>query len=144
LLGVEGCEDIAEVIVRRRAIAKWPEPAQQREFLAAETGDIDKGLRPGQHREQAQQQHFVERIRYLATLARVRHVPEILQENHRLAKRPAVPCNAIHRCPPRIDQEDRNRFSTSAVCHALPSPDCPAHRLENFMAFHQATFLMLS
>ncbi len=28
LLGVERCKDIAEVIMRRRPIAKWPEPAQ--------------------------------------------------------------------------------------------------------------------
>ena len=63
---------IAEVIVRGRAVAKRPEPAQQLELLLAEARDVDEGLRPGQHREQTQQQHLVERIDHLAGLARVR------------------------------------------------------------------------
>src|SRR5208337_3188093 len=125
VLGVKRREDIAEVIVRRRAIAKWPEPAQEIELLGTETGDVDEGLRPGQYREQTQQQHCVEWIGHLPALPRVRHVPEIPQKNNRLGKRLTVRCNAVHRCPPRIDPEDHQRFSTSAVCHAIPSPDCP-------------------
>src|SRR5580693_942915 len=62
VLGVERREDVAEVIVQRRAIAKWPEPAQKRQLLGAEAGDIDQGLHRGQYREQAHQQHLVEQI----------------------------------------------------------------------------------
>src|SRR6202040_1688838 len=86
VLGVEGGEDIAKVIMRRRSIGKPPEATQQRELLGAEAGDVDEGLRPGQHREQTQQQHLLERVRNLATLARVRHVLEIPQKNYRFAK----------------------------------------------------------
>ena len=87
LLGVEGGEDVAEVIVRRRAVAKRPEPAQQLDLLLAEPRDIDEGLRPRQHRQQAQQQHLGKRIDHLAGLARVRQILEIVQENNRLAER---------------------------------------------------------
>ena len=66
--GIEGREDIAELIVRRRAITKRPEPPQQVELAVAEAGDIDEALRPGQHREQSQQQHLGERISDLAAL----------------------------------------------------------------------------
>src|SRR5208282_557036 len=83
---------------------------------------------PSQYREQTQQQYFVEWISHLAALPRVRHVPEILQKNNRLGKRLTVRCNAVHRCPPRIDPEDRHRFSTSAACHVIPSPDCPGSK----------------
>src|SRR3954453_109404 len=41
-LGVTRGEDVAQVIVRRRPIAKRPETAQQRELLRPEPGDIDK------------------------------------------------------------------------------------------------------
>src|SRR3954453_5785997 len=71
-LGVNRGEDVAQVIMRRRPIAKRPEAAQKRELLRPEPGDIDKGLGPGQHCEQRQHQHLVERIYHLASLARVR------------------------------------------------------------------------
>ena len=58
---------IAEVIVRGRAVAKRPEPAQKIELLLAEPRDIDEGLRPSQYREQTQQQHLGERIDHLAS-----------------------------------------------------------------------------
>lgn len=51
-LDVERGEDVAEMIVRRRPVAKRPEPAQQLQLLLAEAGDIDEGLRPSQHGEQ--------------------------------------------------------------------------------------------
>src|SRR4051812_12956814 len=76
-LGVNRGEDVAQVIVRRRPIAKRPEAAQQRELLRPEPGDIDKGLGPGQHCEQRQQKHLVERIHHLAALARVRQIVKV-------------------------------------------------------------------
>ena len=79
------------MIVRRRAIAKRPEPAQKIELLLAEPGDIDEGLRPGQHRQQTQQQHLVERINHLAALPRIRQILEIVQKNNGFAERPTIP-----------------------------------------------------
>jgi len=46
----------------------------------AETGNIDEGLRPSQHRQQTQQQHLIERIDHLAELARVRQILEVIQK----------------------------------------------------------------
>ena len=40
-------------------------------FLAAEQGDIDEGFRPSQHREQTKKEDLVERVGYLALLARM-------------------------------------------------------------------------
>jgi hypothetical protein len=42
------------------------EPAQQYDLLLAEPRDIDEGLRPGEHGEQAQQQDLLKRINHLA------------------------------------------------------------------------------
>ena len=55
LLRVEGGEDLAEMIVRRRAVEEWTEAPEQVEFRATEAGDIDEGFGSGQHREQRQQ-----------------------------------------------------------------------------------------
>ena len=51
LLGVEGGDDVAEVIVRRRSVAKRPEPAQQFDLLLAEACDINENLCSRQHRQ---------------------------------------------------------------------------------------------
>ena len=72
LLGVEHGQNVAEVIMRRRPMAKRPEPPQQLDLLFPKPRNVDECLRPRQHRQQAQQQHFGQRIDHLAGLARVR------------------------------------------------------------------------
>jgi hypothetical protein len=71
LLRVEGGEDIAEVVMRRRAGEKRQETAEEFALLAAEPGDIDEGFGSRQHREERQQQYLIERIHHLAALAMV-------------------------------------------------------------------------
>ena len=105
LLGVERCEDVAEVIVCRRTIAKSSEPAQKIKLLATEAGDIDEGLRSSRDREQAQQQHLVERMGHRPRLGRVRHVPEIFQNNNRLAIRLATSCAALRESTQRTAKD---------------------------------------
>ena len=99
LLGVERGQDVAEMIVRRRAVLERPEAAQKLELLAAEQGDIDEGLGPGQHREQAQQQDLVERVGHLALLARVLQVLEMTQKNNRLVECGTIRRRVFHGCP---------------------------------------------
>jgi hypothetical protein len=94
LFGVQGGEDIAEMIVRRRAIA---EPAQKVQLLVPESSDVHEGFRPRQHR---QKQHLVERIHHLAPLAVVRQVAEMTQKGDRLENRTTACCHIIHRRPP--------------------------------------------
>jgi len=96
-------------------------PAQKRDLLLAEPCDIDEGFRPGEHCEQAQQQHLFERVDHLAALPRVRKIPKTPQKSNRLAAR-RRPCNRLHRALRKSNQEDHDRFSTSAVCHALLHP----------------------
>ena len=52
-LGVEDGENIAEVIVRGRAMVKRPEPTQKLDLLLAEPRNVDEALRAGQNRKQA-------------------------------------------------------------------------------------------
>jgi len=67
-LGVERGEDVAELIVRRRAIRKPPEPAQKVELPRPEAGDVHEALSSRQDRQQAQQHHLIEGVDHLATL----------------------------------------------------------------------------
>src|SRR6202162_3734382 len=119
--GVERRENVAEVVVRRRSIAERQKPAQKRDLLLAEPCNIDEGFRPGEHCEQAQQQHLFERVDHLTALPWVRKIPKTPQKNNRFAVR-RRPRNRLHRALRKSNQEDHDRFSTSAVCHALLHP----------------------
>src|SRR6185295_8747945 len=113
-LGVNRGEDGAQVIVRRRPIAKRPEAAQQRELLRPEPGDIDEGLRPGQHREQRQHKHLVERIHHLAALARVRQIVTIAQKNNCFSKGPTIR-RGVHPRNPPSNQKGLDGFRASRL-----------------------------
>lgn len=71
LPGVERGENIAQVIMRRRSIAKGQKPAQKSELCFPEQRDVGDRFRPAQNREQTQQQHFAEWITNLASLTRM-------------------------------------------------------------------------
>jgi hypothetical protein len=49
LHGIQACEDIAQVIMRRRAIQERPEPSEEHQLAVAEAGNVSKGFRLGQH-----------------------------------------------------------------------------------------------
>src|SRR5580693_2246245 len=78
-------ENVAEVVVRRRSIAERQKPAQKRDLLLAEPCNIDEGFRPGEHCEQAQQQHLFERVDHLAALPRVRKIPKTPPQKKKIA-----------------------------------------------------------
>src|SRR4051794_25692527 len=107
--------------MRRRPIAKRPEAAQKRELLRPEPGDIDKGLGPGQHCEQRQQKHLVERIHHLAALARVRQIVKIAQKNNGFSKGPTIRRGVHPRTPPS-NQKGLDGFRTSRLCHPFLRP----------------------
>ncbi len=119
LRGVKHGQNVAEVIMRRRAVEKRPEPAQQIELLLAKARDINERLRPRQHRQKAQQQHLRERIDHLAGLPRVRQILEIVQENNRLVERRQLRIRPPHRSSSQIRIRGHDRFSTPSVCHEL-------------------------
>ncbi len=73
----KGGEGIADAIMRRRPIKEWAEPAQKCQLPVAEAGDVGNGFRPGQHRQQRQEQHLVERIHHLRSLTRIRQIIEM-------------------------------------------------------------------
>jgi hypothetical protein len=76
---IEGREQIAELIVGRRAVLEGREAAQESQLVAAEQGDIDPAFGTGEHGKQAQQQHLGQRIGHLAALPRIIEVFEMLQ-----------------------------------------------------------------
>jgi hypothetical protein len=112
------------VIVRGSALRKGAKSAQKPELLVAKKRDINEGLRSSQHGKQAQQQYLRERIPNFADLAGVRQILEIPQKDNRFLAGTTAPRN-VHRRPPPRESEDNDRFSTLALCHALPSPDRP-------------------
>src|SRR6185437_10556225 len=99
LLGVERGENVTQVVVRRRAIAERPEPAEQVALGAAEAGDIDEGFGPRQHRKERQEEYFVQRIQDLAALPRIRQSLEMIEKGDRLEDRAAVGCHVVHGYP---------------------------------------------
>ena len=118
---VQRREDVAQMVVGGRPVAKRPEAPQKVQLLRPETGDIGEGFRPGEHRQQAKQQNFVERIHHLASLPGVRKIPEIIQKNNALANRSV---HLHHDLPCRIrgHQSIQNFNPLSSTL----SPDCPA------------------
>lgn len=87
-LRIQTGEKGAELVVRGRAVGERTEPAQQCELLLAEPGDVHDRLSSRQHRQQAEQQHLVERVDHLAALARVRQTLEMRQKDNRFAECP--------------------------------------------------------
>ena len=78
LLGVERREDIAQVVVRGRAIAETAGTgAATSSFFSPKRAISTKVSAPASTASRAQQQHLVERIHHLAGLARIRQVFEM-------------------------------------------------------------------
>src|SRR6516165_771205 len=95
---------------RRNAIFFWPNRAISTKVSA-----------PASTASKHKQQHLLERVDHLAALPRVRKIPKTPQKNNRFAVR-RRPRNRLHRALRKSNQEDHDRFSTSAVCHALLHP----------------------
>ena len=76
-VGIERGENIAQRVMRRRAVGERRKPTQQRQLLFAEPLDIGEAFRPGQHAKERHQQYLVQRIDDLARLPRVRQITEI-------------------------------------------------------------------
>jgi hypothetical protein len=125
-LGVERREDVPEVIMGGRSIAERPEAAQQPELLLAEPRDIDERFRSGQHREQAQQQHLLQRVDHLSALTRVRQILEVIEKHDRFAEHAAVARRIVHRHPPRDRIEGPTQIQRFGTLSRTSSPDCSA------------------
>jgi len=55
-------------------------------------------------------------------LAQIRQLLEIIQKDNRFAERPEFPRSRSIVVLRKIESEDHDRFSTSALCHALLHP----------------------
>jgi len=104
LLGVEDRHDVAEMVVCWRTVLERTEAAQKLAFLAAEQGDIDEGLGPGQHGEQAEKQDLVERVGYLNLAGEGPSGLEIAQKNDRLVKCGTNPSARLPWLPPPVSE----------------------------------------
>ncbi|TCS19728.1 hypothetical protein EDC31_1501 [Acidomonas methanolica] len=102
MLGVRSSEDVAEMVMSRRAIPKGPEPAKESEFLAAEKGNVDEGFRPGQHRQKTQEEYLIEGVNNFSGLPFVRQITEITQKTSRLEERFTHSRRIFHLAPRKL------------------------------------------
>src|SRR4051812_36773590 len=118
-LGVERGEDIAELIMRRRAIRKRSEPAQKVELPRPEAGDFHEAFRSRQNRQQTQQQHLIKRVDHLAPLpGRDR------KWSRKTTVSPRAPAASI--MPPRYQIGGGRWIQNLTPLSRTLSPDCPA------------------
>lgn len=121
MLRIEAGEDVAQMVMGWRAVAKGPKPPQHGQLPVAEAGDVGDRCRTGQHGEQAKQQHLLERIHHLRARPMVRQFFEIAKKNNRLGDRLAISAPGIHRIilPP---SRGPDRFTIAAPCHPFIHP----------------------
>ena len=98
LLVVQHGEDIAKMVVRRRAVGEAAEAAQKVQLLAAEQGDVGDGLRAGQDGDEAEEQDLFQRVVHLPPLAGIFQIIE-MTKNYGFVKRRAVRCRLRHASP---------------------------------------------
>ena len=117
LLDVEGGENFAEPVVRRRAVLELGEALQQSEFGLAEPRDVDEVVRSREDRQETENQDFRQRIDHLARLSMVPQLLEIIEKNNVIENALGLgrnnPAHRLHRAPPMTNQ----RIATdSALC----------------------------
>ncbi len=126
LLGIEGCKQVAELIVARRALRERSEAAQQIGLLLAELGDLDPALGAGQHRDQTEQQHLIERIPDLARLAWIVHILKVFKPFDNLIER--LFCLRLRHAHVLRESREHIQIQHSPNLSRKDSPDCPATR----------------
>jgi hypothetical protein len=126
LFGIERGEQVAQLVVRRRAVLEGAKAAQRLKLLLAELGDLHPALGGGQHGHQAKQQHLVERIPYLAGLARVFEALEMLQPLNNLIERPLRLRLGLHHRAVLRESRGHRQIQLSQHLSREDSPDCPA------------------
>ena len=101
---VQHGEDIAKMVVRRRAIGEGTEAAQQVQLLAAEQGDVGDGLRAGKDGDQAEEQDLRQWVVHLALLAGIFQIIEMSQEDDDFVEPRPVRCRFRHSPPPACNR----------------------------------------
>ena len=121
MLGIERGENIAEMIVRRRPVSKRKEPARKIEFLSANRAISTKVSAPAstasRHSSSTSPSGYITLPRW----RRSGRSRKCRRELTHFAVPPAARRHLVHRRPPQIDKADYDKFSSRAVCHALPS-----------------------
>jgi hypothetical protein len=115
--GIEGCKQITELIMRRRAVLESKESAQEIKFLLTELGDLHPAIGTSQYSQKTLQQHLFKRICNLTALARVLDLVKMLQPfNDLIISVFSLRLGAPHVRPPS-ESEDIYRFSNRQICH---------------------------
>ena len=78
LSSVQHGEDVAEMIVRGRAVTERTEAAEQVQLLGAKDGYLGDGHRPCDDRQQAEKKDFLQRIAHLALLPGIVEIFEVV------------------------------------------------------------------
>src|SRR5450432_362288 len=126
LSGVQHGQDVAEMIVRRRAVTERTEAAEQVQLLHAKDGYLGDGLRPGQYREQAEKKDLLQRIAHLSLLPGVAEMLEAAQKTDCPAVPGAFGRGVVHGELPQSESIEAVSNQHPSGLSRTPSPDCPA------------------
>ncbi len=129
--GVERGKDIAEMIMRGRAVHIGPKPPQQLDLPLAKSRDVGECLRPRKNRQKNQEQHFRERRIHFAGLTMIRQPAEIVKKNSLSPKSLQTVSRRNPSSSSTCDALEDNRFSTSASCHGYLHPIALVSELRN-------------
>ena len=127
-LRVETGEDVAEMVMRRRAVFEQLEPAKKYQFRLAKLRDGGDRLRARDHSRKAEKKNFVQGITDLAALTWIVHRLEIFQKNHALVNRQvghALGRVRSHIVSPQPESDESHQFRPSRTMSRGDSPDCP-------------------
>jgi hypothetical protein len=103
--------EIRTLPVRPRAVFERAKPTQEFQPLGPEHGNIDEGIGPSDHAQQAEEQDFFKRIGDLVLLTRVRHLLEITEKDNRFLEPATRARSAVHARPP--SRESRTRIDST-------------------------------
>jgi hypothetical protein len=112
------------LVVRRRPVPEWQEPAEKFDLLLAKPCDINDGFRSRKHCEQAQQKDLFEWIDHLTGLPRIWKIRKKSQKNKRFAARLEFrPC--LHRVLRKNRIRGSRQIQHFSRLSRTTSPDYP-------------------
>ncbi len=104
-LGVERGENIAEVVVARRAVGEWQKAAHESQLLLTEPREIGETFSA---RQQGEQQNLIKPVGHLSRLPMIGPTSEVTQENSRLEIRRRPRASLLDRPAPLSVSPDKD------------------------------------
>jgi ABC-type uncharacterized transport system ATPase subunit len=101
-IGVKRRQNVAQMVMGRRAMQKRQKPAQKLQLLLAKPGNVTNRLSASQNRRQAKKQNLIQGTHHLAALAMIRQILEMIKKYNNLRKVQTI----VHRNPSKTNQRN--------------------------------------